>query len=90
MSEAEQGTMAAETIERVALLREATALEQAGGTWNVRHVCAVLDCHRATLYRSRWLMSRMIHGPGARKTFHPSDIRLYQQNHMGAALKRAN
>jgi hypothetical protein len=46
------------------LLEEAKAIEAAGGDWAVRHVCAVLGCHRATLYRTPWLMARMIHGPG--------------------------
>lgn len=78
------------TIARVELLEEAKALETAGGTWDVRHVCAVLGCHRATLYRTPWLLQRMIHGPGAKKAFHPSDIRLFQQQRTGAALRRAN
>lgn len=82
--------MSETTIARLELLQEATALEAAGGDWAIRHVCAVLGCHRATLYRTPWLLHRMIHGPGAKKTFHPSDIRLFQQQRTGAALRRAN
>lgn len=86
MNESEQGPR---TIERVAVLREATAIEQAGGDWRIRHVCAVLDCHRSSLYRDPWLKARMIHGPGG-VTIPPKDVRLYQQLHTGAALRRAN
>lgn len=75
------------TISRVALLAEATAIEQAGGEWKLRHVLAVLGCHKATLYRDRWLMARAIRQPGG-LTFRPSDIRLYQANHTGAARRR--
>lgn len=90
MSEAEQGTMAVETIERVALLTEAAAIEAAGGDWRISHVCAVLDCHRSSLYRSRWLKSRMIRGPGGVR-MRPRDVRLFQQlQTAGSALQRAN
>jgi hypothetical protein len=75
------------TIARVDLIREATALEKAGGEWKLRHVLAVLDCHKATLYRNRWLMSRAIRQPGG-VAFKPADIRLYQANNTGVARRR--
>jgi hypothetical protein len=75
------------TIARVDLIREATALEKAGGEWKLRHVLAVLDCHKATLYRNRWLMARAIRQPGG-VAFKPTDIRLYQANNTGDARRR--
>jgi len=75
------------TIDRIALIQEATAIEKAGGEWKIRHVLAVLDCHKATLYRNRWLMARAIRQPGG-VVFKPSDIRLYQANNTGAARRR--
>ena len=81
--------MTERTIDRVALVEEATALEKAGGDWKLRHVLAVLGCHKATLYRPayRWLMARAIRQPGG-LTFRPADIRLYQAMHTGAARRR--
>jgi hypothetical protein len=76
------------TIERARLIAEATELERVGGEWKLRHVLAVLGCHKATLYRNRWLMSRAIHQPGG-IVFRPTDIRLYQANHTGRARQRA-
>ena len=75
--------MIAAIAHRVDLLEEAAALEAANGTWSIRHVCAVLNCHRATLYRTAWLRSRMIDGPGVETLFHPGDIRLFQANRKG-------
>jgi hypothetical protein len=75
------------TIDRLAILEEALALEAKGGDWAVRHILAVLDCHRSTLYRNRWLMSRAIRQPGG-IAFHPSDVRLMQANNTGAARRR--
>jgi hypothetical protein len=72
--------------DRIALLEEARALEQAGGTWRVRHVMAVLDCSRASVYRCTWIMKRRIKRGEKRKShigFHPSDVRLYQAMQSG-------
>lgn len=74
--------------ERLALVAEAMELERVGGEWHVRHVLAVLDCHKATLYRNRWLMSRAIHQPGG-VVFRPTDVRLMQANNTGRAARRA-
>lgn len=79
--------MTEQTIDRVALVEEATALERAGGDWKVRHVLAVLGCHKASLYRNRWLMARAIRQPGG-LAFRPADVRLYQANHTGTARRR--
>ena len=75
------------TLSRVALVEEAVALERAGGEWKVRHVLAILGCHKATLYRDRWLMARAIRQPGG-LAFRPADVRLYQANNTGAARRR--
>ena len=77
------------TISRVDLVTEAIALERAGGDWKVRHVLAILGCHKSTLYspKYRWIMARAIRQPGG-LAFRPSDIRLYQANHTGDARRR--
>lgn len=79
--------MTAATLSRVSLIEEATAIEKAGGDWSVLHVLAVLDCHKATLYRNHWLMARSFRQPGG-TAFHPSDVRLYQANNSGMVGRR--
>lgn len=72
--------------ERVQLLEEAGALERAGGTWRIRHVMAVLDVARSSVYRSRWLMQRRIkrgQGKRAGNGWHPRDVRLFQAMQSG-------
>jgi hypothetical protein len=73
--------------ERLRWITAATELERAGGDWTVRHVLAVLGCHKATLYRNNWLMGRAIHQPGG-VVFRPADVRLLQANNTGLARRR--
>jgi hypothetical protein len=49
--------MAEDTIDRVALLKEAAEIEAAGGEWKMRHVAAVVDCARSTVYNTPWLLA---------------------------------
>jgi hypothetical protein len=76
------------TIERIGVLKEAIAIEKAGGDWSVRHVIAVLGCHRSRLYRNTWLMSKKIKQPGG-PVWHARDIRLFQALQTGQRRKGA-
>ncbi len=64
--------------DRLKILEEATALEAAGGDWNMRHVAAVLNCSRPTIYNTYWLMriSRRVGKRGRRWT--PREVRAAQ------------
>jgi hypothetical protein len=70
------------TIERIGVLKEAIAIEKAGGDWSLKHVLAVLGCSKSTLYRNKWLMSKKIDLPGG-PAWHPSDIRFFQAQRQG-------
>lgn len=64
--------------ERLRLLEEARAIEQAGGDWRVKHVAAVLDVAPSTVYQIVFLRQRMIKVAGGRTKVRPADVRLYE------------
>lgn len=81
------------TIDRVKLLAEAKAIEDAGGDWEVAHAAAVLGVARSTLYKIPYIMRRAVHpmgkGRGRPVRVPPAVVRMWQQMNTGAALDRA-
>jgi hypothetical protein len=66
------------TIDRIKLIEQATAIEAAGGDWNVRHVMAVLDCARSTVYETPFLV-KIRRRVGRRSVrWNPKEVRAYQ------------
>lgn len=70
--------MSDDTIDRVALLEGAMAIEAAGGDWTVSELAAVLGCSRRTVYETPWLMriSRRVGKRGRR--WNPKEVRTAQ------------
>lgn len=75
-------TLSSAVARRIELIEEATALEKAGGEWRLRHLLAIFGCHKSSLYRNKWLMSKKIDQPGG-PAWRPRDVRLYQANNTG-------
>jgi hypothetical protein len=66
------------TDDRVQILSEATAIENAGGQWEAHHVGALLGIARKTVYDTAWL--RRIAKPGANGNLRwvPAEVRRQQ------------
>lgn len=60
------------------VLREALAIESAGGDWKMKHVQAVLNCARSTVYQTPYLtkLRKRVGKRGVRWT--PREVRSYQ------------
>lgn len=81
------------TIDRVAILEEAQAIEKAGGDWDVVQAATVLGVARSTLYTIPFIMRRAVYplgkGKGRPVRIPPAVVRLHQAQNTGAALARA-
>jgi predicted DNA-binding transcriptional regulator AlpA len=63
------------TIDRVAIARDATEIEAAGGEWTVRHVMAILGIARSTVYDTAWLIARARRIGKRGLRWNPADVR---------------
>jgi hypothetical protein len=67
--------------QRMETLREASAIELSGGEWKLRHVVAVLERARSTVYNTPWLLqiAKRVGKRGLRRV--PAEVR----NHAASA-----
>lgn len=74
-------------LSRVALVKEAIALEAAGGDWEPMHAAAVLGVSRSTLYKIPYIMRRASHptgrGRGKPVRIRPQVVREWQRMNTG-------
>lgn len=67
------------TSTRLELLKDAAALEAAGGQWSALHVAAVLGMARKTVYDTPWLRKIALPLGNGRHSWDPATVRKQQQ-----------
>lgn len=66
------------TIDRIEILEEATALEQAGGQWKSRHVAAVVGLAQKTVLDTAWLRRIALPAGDGSYSWDPKTVRAQQ------------
>lgn len=67
------------TDARLEILKDATAIEAAGGQWNALHVGAVLGMARKSVYDTPWLRRIALPLGNGRFSWDPATVRKQQQ-----------
>lgn len=67
------------TVDRVEILKDAAAIEAAGGQWNAHHVAALLGIARKTVYDIAWLRRIAKPSGNGRHSWIPAEVRRQQE-----------
>lgn len=78
------------TATRLALLREATDIENAGGQWESQHVAAVIGMARKSVYDTPWLRKIAKPAGNGRMRWIPAEVRQQQQVEAARRSTRLN